>query len=69
MKKISILIPCYNEVDNVVPMSEAVVKIMTEELPQYDYELLFIDNCSQDGTRDKLKKFARPIKRSRPFST
>ena len=56
MKKISIMIPCYNEVENVGPISEAVVKIMTEELSQYDFELLFIDNCSQDGTRDKLEE-------------
>ena len=56
MKKISVLIPCYNEVENVVPMSEAVVKILTEELSQYDYELVFIDNCSTDGTRDKLEE-------------
>lgn len=56
MKKISVLIPCYNEVENVVPMSEAVVKILTEELFQYDYELVFIDNCSTDGTRDKLEE-------------
>lgn len=54
MKKISVMIPCYNEVENVVPMSEAVSEIMEKELPQYDYELLFIDNCSTDGTRDKL---------------
>lgn len=63
MKKISILIPCFNEVDNVVPMSEAVVKIMTEELPQYDYELLFIDNCSQDGTRDRLEEICAANKK------
>lgn len=56
MKKISVLIPCYNEVENVVPMSEAIVKILTEELSQYDYELVFIDNCSTDGTRDKLEE-------------
>ncbi|MCC8065530.1 MAG: glycosyltransferase family 2 protein [Clostridiales bacterium] len=55
MKTISIMIPCYNEVDNVIPISEAVIRIMTEELPQYDYELLFIDNASTDGTRGKLK--------------
>ena len=56
MKKISILIPCYNEAENVVPMSETVVRIMTQELPQYDYELVFIDNCSEDGTREKLQE-------------
>lgn len=54
MKTVSILIPCYNEEENVVPMSEAVVAQM-EALPQYDYELIFIDNDSQDSTRDKLR--------------
>lgn len=54
-KKISIMIPCYNEIENVRPMSEAVVHIMEQELPEYEYELLFIDNCSQDGTREELE--------------
>ena len=56
MKLISVMIPCYNEVDNVVPISEAVVSLFEKggELSLYDYELLFIDNCSTDGTRDKL---------------
>lgn len=55
MKKISILIPCYNEKENVGPMSEAVVEMMTKNLPEYDYELVFIDNDSTDGTRDILR--------------
>lgn len=55
MKKISILIPCYNEKENVGPMSEAIVEMMTKNLPQYDYELVFIDNDSTDGTRDILR--------------
>ena len=50
MKKISILIPCYNEEENVVPISQAVIGILTKELPQYDYELVFIDNDSTDNT-------------------
>ncbi len=55
-KKISILIPCYNEEENVVPMSKAVVDIMTKELPEYDYELVFIDNCSEDNTKRLLEE-------------
>jgi glycosyltransferase involved in cell wall biosynthesis len=55
MKKISIMVPCYNEEENVVPMSEALVAQM-EQLPQYDYEILFIDNCSQDNTRPLLRE-------------
>ncbi len=56
MKKISVLIPCYNEVENVELMAMAVCNVMNETLPEYDYEILFIDNCSTDGTRDVLEK-------------
>ena len=55
MKKISILIPCYNEEENVVPMSEAIVNLFVTELKNYDYELLFIDNDSHDNTRNLLR--------------
>jgi glycosyltransferase involved in cell wall biosynthesis len=56
MKKISVMIPCFNEVENVEPISEAVIDILDKELSNYDYEIMFIDNCSTDGTRDKLEK-------------
>ena len=56
MKKISILIPCYNEEENVVPMSEAVVRLFEKELAEYDYELVFIDNDSKDNTRPLLRE-------------
>jgi len=59
MKKISILIPCYNEVENIAPMSQAISSIMAKELSSYDYELVFIDNCSKDGTRDRLRDICR----------
>lgn len=60
MKLISIMIPCFNEVENVEPISDAVI----EQIEQckgvckgkYDYELVFIDNFSTDGTREKLCK-------------
>ena len=54
MKKISVLVPCFNEIENVGPISEAIVKEIMTKLPQYDYELVFIDNFSIDGTREKL---------------
>lgn len=55
MKKISVLIPCYNELENIIPISEAIVAVMVDQLSQYDYELIFIDNYSTDGTREKLR--------------
>ena len=56
MKKVSVLIPCYNEEDNVVPMSEAITELFEQQLTQYDWELLFIDNDSHDKTRELLRK-------------
>ena len=56
MKKISVLIPCYNEEENVGPISEAVIKTLQKDLPEYDYELVFIDNDSQDHTRSLIRQ-------------
>lgn len=59
MKKISIMIPCYNEEENVVLISEAVVRELTDSLPEYDYEILFIDNDSKDNTRPLLREICK----------
>lgn len=56
MKKISIVIPTFNEEKNVIPLSEAIISEFKENLSEYDYEIIFIDNDSQDETRDKLRK-------------
>lgn len=52
-KYITITVPCFNEVGNVVPMAETLVKIM--EPLGYKFDILFTDNGSTDGTRDKLR--------------
>lgn len=58
MKKISVMVPTYNEEENVIPLSEAIIEQL-EKLPQYDYELLFIDNDSKDTTREKLEMLCK----------
>lgn len=60
MKKVSIAVPCYNEAGNVRPMAETLTAIM-QELP-YNYEIIFTDNCSTDGTKDILRELARADK-------
>jgi glycosyltransferase involved in cell wall biosynthesis len=55
MKTINVLIACYNEEENVVPLSEALTKIFREQLSAYDYHITFIDNCSEDNTRPLLE--------------
>lgn len=56
MKKISIMVPCYNEEDNVIPLSEAIIAMFEKDLPNYDYDILFIDNDSEDTTRVKIRR-------------
>lgn len=50
-KVISVMIPTYNEEENARPIYEAVKNEIQTALPEYDYEILFIDNKSQDSTR------------------
>lgn len=56
MKKISIVIPCYNEQENVRPICNAVRDVLQKQLSTYDYEILFIDNKSKDSTRTILRE-------------
>lgn len=56
MKTVSVMIPCYNEEENVVAISDAVVELFENQLQQYDYEIVFIDNASTDGTRGLIEQ-------------
>ena len=51
MKTVSILVPTYNEEENVIPLYEAVLDEFQRNLRDYNYEIVFIDNCSKDKTR------------------
>ena len=62
-KLVSIMIPCYNEVENVELMTESIINVMEEALPQYDYEIVIIDNASTDGTRDVIEKICEKNKK------
>ena len=54
MKKISIVICTYNEEKNVLPLSKSIIDQFSKFLPEYDYEIIFADNDSQDRTRDLI---------------
>ena len=62
MKLISIVTGCFNEQDNVEPLVERIRAVFLE-LPQYGYEHIFIDNCSNDHTVDRIKAIAARDKR------
>jgi glycosyltransferase involved in cell wall biosynthesis len=59
MKKISIITPCFNEEASVHNCSEAVKKVMQEQLPNYEYEHIFSDNASTDDTLKILLSLAQ----------
>ena len=55
-KLISVVVPTYNEEENVRPLAQAIIDIMDRELPEYDYEIMYIDNHSTDRTRAILRE-------------
>jgi len=57
MKTISIVTPCYNEEKNVEKLFFAIKDIMST-YSEYEYEHIFIDNCSTDSTVPILKSLA-----------
>lgn len=57
MKTVSVVTPCFNEVDNVVELYER-IRAVIASLGNYRYEHIFIDNASTDGTVAELKRLA-----------
>ena len=61
MKLVSIVVPCYNE-EKVLPLFYAeITKVMSqmqEKYPELDFELLFINDGSKDGTLQEFRKMA-----------
>jgi len=62
MKKVSILTACYNEEENVRELFYTVRDVMAT-MPQYEFEHVFIDNCSRDSTPQILSQLASEDKR------
>lgn len=56
-RHICVVIPCYNEVENVRELYEAIEHVFAD-LPMYTHDCLFIDNASTDGTGDALRALA-----------
>lgn len=55
-KRISVILPCYNESENIKELYERLTTAL--EKVDYPYELIFIDNCSTDNTVETIKTYA-----------
>ncbi len=61
-KTISIMVPTYNEEENVEFMYQALKDTFQKDLVNYNYEILFIDNKSKDKTRELIRKICKKDK-------
>lgn len=61
-KKISIVTGCYNEAGNITEFWQRVSLVMAR-LPQYNYEIIIIDNCSTDATCSEIRSICATDKK------
>ena len=61
MKKISLVITAYNEQENVIELHKQICSTI-QDIEEYQFEILFIENGSHDSTFSNLKKYKRLIK-------
>lgn len=59
MKTISVTIPCWSEEKSIRQMYDRLMKVFHEQLPQYDYEIIFVDDYSPDNTRNEIRKLCQ----------
>jgi glycosyltransferase involved in cell wall biosynthesis len=67
MKLLSIVVPVCNEEPNIAPLYEAVNAALQPIADRYNLEFIFTDNCSTDGTFDRLEVLAHRDPRVRAY--
>ncbi len=67
MEKISLIIPCYNEEES-LPYLFAELKRVTEDMAEYDFEMLFVDDGSKDKTLQLLREMGKEDERVKYIS-
>jgi len=57
-KRISIVVPVYNEKRNILPLHKELIKVWRELEDKYNYEIIFVDDGSKDGGSALLQQLA-----------
>ena len=57
-KLITIVVPVFNEQDNIGPFYDRLKKVVASLSDKFDFEFLFTDNCSTDNTFSLLQKIS-----------
>ena len=63
---VSVVVPCYNEEAN-IPLLAGQIEAAFDGLPVYDYEALFVNDGSSDGTHAALERLRADNPRIRPI--
>lgn len=67
MTLLSVIVPVYNEEDNIEPLYEAVNGVLQKIADRYTWEFIFTDNCSTDLTYERLERLASRDSRVRVY--
>ena len=59
MKTLSVIVPAYNEEKNIRPFYDKFKSVFRSLENDYQYELIFINDGSQDGTNDEIEKIRK----------
>ena len=68
MKKIDIVVPCYNESENIRPLYQAIKDVFSKDLPDYDFNLLLVNDGSKDSSLSVLQQLAKEDERVKYLS-
>ena len=60
-KNISVVVPIYNEVDNIAPLFDALFSVLSKLA--HDFEIIAVNDGSVDGSRERLATLAQQYKK------